>query len=255
MTPALLVVGVLGLMVGSFLNVCITRLPVGESVIAPRSRCRGCRVGIPAYDNIPVLSYLLLGGRCRVCGSPIGARYPAVELVTSLAFVAQALVHWPDFALLLSRLVLTALLIALFWTDWETERLPNALTIPGIVIGILLNLVAPPGVRDSLAGAALGAGVLWLVRSGWRLATGVEGMGLGDVKMLALVGAFLGWSQVLVVLFLASVMGALVGVALILRTGRSLTARVPFGTFLAASAFVASLAGDAIFSWYVSTLG
>jgi leader peptidase (prepilin peptidase)/N-methyltransferase len=255
MTPgALLAVGLFGLAIGSFLNVCIARVPLGESIVSPRSRCLSCRAEIAWYDNIPIVSYLILSGHCRQCGGPIGLRYPLVELATAAAFVAQ---YWVEGALglaLAARLMFTAMLIVLFGTDLETGRLPNVVTISGTVVGFLFSLGLPPGIRDSFLGAALGGGMLWLVRWGWKQAKGVEGMGLGDVKMLAMIGAFLGWRQAMLVLFLASIGGAIVGIGLILVQGRAPQTRLPFGTFLAVSAYLASLAGDRILAWYLGPL-
>ena len=253
--PLLLLLGIFGLLFGSFLNVCIARLPAGESVVKPRSRCPSCRTLIQWYDNVPVLSYVVLGGKCRKCGKTISARYPAIEIATSAAFVTQGVffAHAPE--LLLSRLVLTTLLIVLFGTDLETQRLPNVLTYSGTIIGLAFSIINPPGVEDSLLGAALGAGILWFIRWIWKKWKGVDAMGLGDVKMLAMIGAFLGWQQVIVVLFLASVAGAVIGVSLTLAGGRSMQTRLPFGTFLAIAAFVASLIGPDLLHWYVGLLG
>jgi len=252
--PLLIFVGALGLVIGSFLNVCIGRLPAGESVVSPGSRCPSCRKAIVWYDNVPVLSYLVLGARCRNCRAPISARYPATEAITAALFVVQAMVVPASEPILLAqRLLLTAILIVLFGTDLETQRLPNVITLPGIVIGAIFSLFVLPGIVDSLAGIALGASVLLAIRWGWKAATGVDGMGLGDVKMLAMVGAFLGWKNVIVVLFLSSVVGAVVGIALTALRGRSMTERIPFGTFIALAAFVASLVGDAMMRWYLSS--
>ena len=252
MTPLeLVLLGVFGLMIGSFLNVCISRLPAGESVIAPGSHCRSCKTPIRWFDNVPVLSYLLLGGRCRSCRAPIGWRYPVIEIGTAIAFVLQGVMHGDDLPQLASRLVLTALLVALFGTDLETQRLPNLLTLPGTVVGFLCSLWVGPGALASLAGMVLGAGMLFFIRWAWFRSTGVEGMGLGDVKMAALIGAFLGGRQTWLVLVLASVGGAVIGIVLMLFRGRSLDTRIPFGTFLAIATLVASLVGDAMVSWYL----
>lgn len=249
--PGLILLGVFGLMIGSFLNVCISRLPAGESVVMPRSHCRSCGAPIRPFDNVPVLSFLILGGRCRSCRAPISWRYPLVELGTSTGFVLQGLAHGDDLVLLASRLVLTALLVALFGTDLETQRLPNILTLPGTVVGFLLSFWAPPGPFESLAGAALGAGMLFLIRWAWFRATGVEGMGLGDVKMAALIGAFLGPRQLWLVLVLASVGGAIVGIGMAALQRRSLDTRLAFGTFLSVAALIASLYGDRMVAWYL----
>lgn len=250
----LVVVALLGLVVGSFLNVCIGRLPAGESIVWPGSRCPSCRFPIAWFDNIPVVSYLLLGGRCRRCGASISLRYPSVEVGTALAFVLQGLVWGDDVAMLGTRLIFSAVLIVLFGTDLETQRLPNVLTLPGLLFGLVCSLWLPPGVEQSALGALLGGGILWGIRWGWRRATGVDGMGLGDVKMLAMIGACLGWRQVIVVLFLASLSGAGVGVWLAAARRRSLRYRLPFGTFLALAAFVASLVGEPLLTWYLGLL-
>jgi leader peptidase (prepilin peptidase)/N-methyltransferase len=220
--------------------------------VTPRSRCPRCRKLIASYDNIPVVSYVLLRGRCRNCGLAISPIYPAVELVTALAFIGQALVVGDDPPLLVVRLVFTAMLIVLFGTDFQTMRLPNVITYSGIVIGLVASTMLPPGWRSSLVGAALGAAVPWLIRWLWYRVTKVDAMGLGDVKMLAMIGAFLGWQQVWVVLFLATLAGALFGVTLLAIQKRSLASRLPFGTFLAMAAYVASLVGERLVHWYVS---
>jgi leader peptidase (prepilin peptidase)/N-methyltransferase len=249
--PLLTLLGVFGLMVGSFLNVCISRLPAGESVVTPRSRCPACGAAIRWHDNVPIVSFLLLGGRCRSCRAAISLRYPLIEIATAAAFVLQGLMHGDDVLLLASRLVLTALLVALFGTDLETQRLPNVLTLPGIVVGFLFSFWLPPGPQGSLLGTVVGAGMLFAIRWAWFRATGVEGMGLGDVKMAGMIVAFLGVRQVWLVLFLASVGGAVVGIALAATRRRSMQSRLAFGTFLAVAAFVASLFGDRLLTWYL----
>jgi leader peptidase (prepilin peptidase)/N-methyltransferase len=249
--PLLVLVGVFGLMIGSFLNVCIARVPRGESVVSPGSHCPKCNTPIQWYDNIPVLSYLALGAKCRACRAPISVRYPFVEITTAVAFVLQAIAFPDEPILLVSRLVFTAMLIVLFGTDYDTQRLPNVITLPGIVVGLVFSLFTPPGIVASLIGAALGAGILLAVRWIWRKLRGVDAMGLGDVKMLAMIGAFLGWRQIWVVLFVASLTGATVGVLLTMRQGRSMQTRLPFGTFLAIAAYIASIVGERLLSWYL----
>jgi leader peptidase (prepilin peptidase)/N-methyltransferase len=250
--PLLIGLAVFGLIVGSFLNVCIGRLPAGESVVSPGSRCPSCRTPIRWFDNIPVLSYVVLGGKCRRCRASISIRYPITEMLTAVLFVVQGVASGGDLPLLAVRLLFTALLIVLFGTDLETQRLPNALTLPGILIGLVASLWLPPGLRDAVIGAALGAGILLVIRWGWKRATGVDGMGLGDVKMLAMIGAFLGWQQVWVVLFVASLAGAVIGAGLAATRRRSLQSRLPFGTFLAVAAFVSSLVGRPFLDWYLN---
>ncbi len=205
MTPAFYVLlGIVGLMVGSFLNVCICRIPAGESIVSPRSRCPQCRKPIASYDNIPVLSYLMLRGRCRALRAPISPLYPAVELVTAATFVGQGLAVGDNLPLLAVRLIFTAILIVLFGTDLQTMRLPNVITYPGIVLGLASAWRCPRASSRASSAQRLGAAVPWAIRWAWFRATGVDAMGLGDVKMLAMIGAFLGWQQVWVVLFIAT---------------------------------------------------
>jgi len=255
MLAPLAIVGIFGLMLGSFFNVCIARLPQHESIVSPPSHCPKCQAPIQWYDNIPVLSYVLLGGKCRACRAPISLRYPAVEIVTALAFVAQAAMFLDQPVLLASRLVFTSILIILFGTDFDTQRLPDVITLPAIVVGVIFSAFAPPGLAASVVGAALGAAILQLVRWLWRRLRGVDGMGFGDVKMLAAIGAFLGWRQVWVVLFLASLTGAMLGIVLSLGRGRSMQTRLPFGTFLAVAAYAASLIGERLLNWYLALYG
>jgi leader peptidase (prepilin peptidase)/N-methyltransferase len=248
--PFVLLAGVFGLMVGSFLNVCIHRLPRGESVVAPRSRCPSCGAPIRWYDNVPIVSYLVLRGRCRNCRAPIGVRYLAIEIVTGGLFAANAAVFGLTLVLA-PRLLLSAVLVALFAIDLEHQILPNVLTLPSLAIGLACSIVLPPGLLDALAGVILGGGVLLVIRWVWLRASGVDAMGLGDVKMLAMVGAFLGWEAVLLVLFLASLTGAAVGVTLAAVGRGTMKTRLPFGTFLGAATVIAALWGTSIVRWYV----
>ena len=180
---------VLGLAVGSFLNVCIHRLPHGRSIVQPPSNCPHCGYVLRWYDNFPVLSYAMLGGKCRQCRASISIRYPIVELVTMAIFVAHFLVLGPDI-ILVPRLVFACALIVLFAIDLEHHLLPNVITLPGVVVGLAFSLMLPPGIVDALIGAIAGGGVLWLVGEAYFRYSGVEGMGGGDVKMLAMIGAF-----------------------------------------------------------------
>ena len=239
----------LGLCVGSFLNVCIYRLPRGASLLRPRSRCPGCEYQLRWYDNIPVISYLLLFGRCRSCRSRINLRYPIVEILTAVVFV----LHYALFgltALMAVRVLFACALIVLFAIDLEHQILPNVITLPGIVAGLVFSLVLPPGVFDAVLGVLIGGGVLWLIGEAYYRFAGQEGMGGGDVKMLAMVGAFLGWKQVLVTLVVSSVTGSFLGVLLILARRGNLKQALPFGTFIAIGALLASLVGERIVQWY-----
>jgi leader peptidase (prepilin peptidase)/N-methyltransferase len=244
------VLGLFGLCIGSFLNVCIHRLPRRESVVTPGSRCPQCGTAIRWYDNLPVISYLVLGGRCRACGKGYSSRYMWVELITGVVFAAHALVFDAG-PLLAVRLVLAAMLIALFAIDLEHQILPDAITFPGIATGLIASVWLPPGLLASAIGAAMGAAILLGIRWAWKRMTGVDAMGLGDVKMLAMVGAFLGWQQVWLVLFLSSLTGAAAGIAITMSRRGSMQTKLPFGTFIAVATLIASLWGDAIVSWYV----
>lgn len=240
----------LGLAVGSFLNVCVHRIPRGQSLTVPPSRCPACEYQLQWYDNIPVASYALLGGRCRKCRAPISIRYPVVELATMALFVLHGAVFgWS--ALLIPRLVFACAMVVLFAIDLEHHLLPNVITLPGIAIGLISSAVLPPGIVDALIGAVLGGGVLWLIGEAYFRFSGQEGMGGGDVKMLAMVGAFLGWELVLVTLVLSSVAGSIVGLFVIVLKRGGMKYALPYGTFLALGALVASLAGDRIINWYV----
>jgi leader peptidase (prepilin peptidase) / N-methyltransferase len=249
--PAILILTiVIGLAVGSFLNVCIYRLPRGQSLASPPSRCTRCGRRLRWYDNVPIVSWLALRGRCRHCGERISIQYPVVEGITALVFVAVVSLT-PYGPLWASRLVLSAALIVLFVIDLELQILPNLITLPGIVVGFLFSLIAPPWPLASIAGIILGAGVLYGIATGYYLLRREEGMGMGDVKMLAMIGAFLGWRAVLMTLVFASFAGALVGLALMATRRESLRYALPFGTFLALGALVTMLFGDPIIEWYL----
>lgn len=239
----------LGLCLGSFLNVVIFRLPRGQSLITPPSRCPGCGSALRWFDNVPVLSWTLLRGRCRSCRAPISVQYPVVELVTGLLFL---LVVWltPAGPQMLSRLILVCILVALFGIDLEHQILPNTITLPGIVVGMILSVLGPPGWPAALIGVLIGGGVLYGIAGAYYLVRREEGLGMGDVKMLAMIGAFLGWKAVLVTLVLSSFSGALVGVALIAAQRGGMRLALPFGTFLALGAVAAMFVGDPLLAWY-----
>ncbi len=244
------VLALLGLAVGSFLNVCVHRIPRGQSLTLPPSRCPACEYRLRWFDNMPVVSYAALGGRCRKCRVPISIRYPVVELTTLALFMLHGeVLGWS--ALLVPRILFACAMVVLFAIDLEHQLLPNVITLPGIAIGLVSSAVLPPGMRDALIGAALGGGVLWLIGEAYYRYSGVEGMGGGDVKMLAMIGAFLGWKLVLVTLVLSSVAGSLVGLFVIVIKRGGMKYALPYGTFLALGALVASLAGDRIVHWYV----
>ena len=245
------VLGLFGLAIGSFLNVCIYRIPLGQSIVHPPSRCTGCGQALRWHHNVPVASWLLLRGRCAFCGAGISARYPAVELLTGVVFALHALVFEPG-PLLLVRLAFAAVLIVLAFIDIDHRILPDSMTLTGIPLGVLASVWLPPGWRDSLIGVALGGGMLWLIAEAYYRWRHVEGMGMGDVKMLAMIGAVLGWRAVIVALVLSSFSGALVGVLMMSRAKDGMRYALPYGTFLSLGALVASLVGEPLVAWYVS---
>ena len=253
MTPetlGLIALAWLGLAVGSFLNVCIHRLPRHASIMRPRSRCPQCDYELRWYDNIPVVSYALLRGRCRQCGTRISVRYPIVEVLTLAVFLLHyAVFGWS--ALLAVRLIFACALIVLFAIDLEHHLLPDAITLPGIAAGLIFSLVVPPGIVDSFIGTIVGGGVLWAIGEAYYRFAGQEGMGGGDVKMLAMVGAFLGWKLVIVTLFLSSILGSVIGLVVIASRRGGMKYALPYGTFIALGALVASLYGEQIVNWYV----
>ena len=249
-----LLVALFGLAAGSFLNVCIHRLPRGESVAAPGSRCPSCRRPVRWFDNVPVVSWLVLRGRCRACGASIGAQYPLVEVAAAGLFLAQ----WQALGLqplLAARLLFTAAMIVLFVVDLRHHLLPNAVTLPGIAVGLACSAGLEPGAFDALAGALGGGGALLGIAKGYALVRGREGLGMGDVKMLALIGAFLGLPLTFVTLAWASLSGAAAGVAMVRWAGVGWRHPLPFGSFLAVAALAASLAGEPFLDWYLDAAG
>lgn len=251
-------VAVLGLLIGSFLNVVIHRVPLGESVVHPRSRCPGCGTELAARDNVPVLSWLVLRGRCRTCGEPISARYPLVELLTAALFVAVTVWLGASWALP-AYLYLAAIGVALSAIDLDTKRLPNAIVLPSYVVALVLLLL--PAVIDGqwdaylravLSGAALFAFYFLLAF------IYPAGMGFGDVKLSGVLGIYLGWvSWALVALgtFTGFLLGAVVGIVVMLRGKGGRKTKVPFGPFMVVGTFLALFFGQSVVDWYAATLG
>ena len=242
-----------GLCIGSFLNVCIYRLPLKRSVVHPRSQCPDCGYALRWYDNVPVLSYATLRGRCRSCARPISIQYPIIEIVTAAVFV----LHWYAFGptiLLPVRLVFASALIVLFMIDLEHQILPDVITLPGIVLGVALSLFLPPGPLMSVLGVLLGGGLLWAIAEAWLRIRKVDAMGFGDVKMLAMVGAWLGVKMVVLTFVVSSMLGGLIGAVLIGSRRADMATRVPFGTMLAVAALVASVYGEPLLAWYLSLM-
>ena len=257
---AVIAVFAFGLMVGSFLNVCIWRIPRGEQIVKGRSRCTHCKKQILWHDNIPLLSFCLLKGRCRFCKRRIAWRYPLVELVSALLWVGVVIrFGWTPLAAAYG--VLAALLLALAVIDAREMILPDEITLPGVSLGVILSYYLPQmqgaasrwaGLWASVLGALVGAAVIWMVGFLGRLAFKREAMGMGDVKLMAMVGAWIGLVKVLMVdLLFGPILGALVGVVLKYRYGRDL---IPYGPFLAAGTGIALFWGDSLVRWYLSGL-
>ena len=242
---------VVGLAVGSFLNVCIYRLPRHESLIWPGSHCTACGRGLSWFENVPLLSYLVLRGRCRSCGAPISSVYPLVELVTPALFVMQYWqLGWQP--LLLVRLVFSCAMVVLFVVDLQHRILPNAITVSGVGVGLALSIFMEPGWRDAVIGVVVGGGVLFGVAEVYYRLRGEEGLGMGDVKMLAMIGAFLGWRLMFVALFLGSILGSIVGIGMLGLGLADSKYALPLGTFLAIGAVAAALSGELLIGWYLS---
>lgn len=249
MSEALLVpiAFVLGSALGSFLNVCIVRLPADQSIVRPRSRCPTCGHAIPWWDNIPLVSWVILRGRCRVCQASISIRYPLVELAVALLWAGSAW-FWGPSMMGLAAAVFGTLLLGIAVTDAQHYLIPDEFTLGGLVLGLVLALLGGyRGLLDALIGAAVGFALLWIVAVVGTWIFKEEAMGGGDIKMMAMVGAFVGWKGVLLTIFLGALAGSIVFVPLTLKKKRL----VPFGVFLAVGAAVTFLVGDAIISWYV----
>jgi leader peptidase (prepilin peptidase)/N-methyltransferase len=247
----LLAAFVAGAVVGSFLNVCILRLPAGQSVVFPPSRCPQCGTRIRSWDNIPLLSYLLLRGRCRACGGHIALRYPVVEALTGV-MAMLLLYHFGASASLAVGGIFVAALIVISFIDIDHQIIPDVISLPGIVLGLLVSVLGyGPALIDSAVGALCGGASLYAVAVGYQALTGREGMGGGDIKLLAMIGAFLGWRGVLVTLVVGSFSGTLVGVALMVTRGADSRLPIPFGPFLALGAVCALFFGEEWIAWYL----
>jgi leader peptidase (prepilin peptidase)/N-methyltransferase len=249
--PSVAIGCVFGAIIGSFLNVVIARLPRGESLIRPGSRCPACAADIRWYDNVPILSYLWLGARCRACRAPISFRYPVVEGLTCGLFGAAVY----KFGLsidLAAALVLVSALVAITYIDLDHRIIPNEISFPGIPIGFAFgSFRASVGPVDAAAGILLGGLGLFLVATLYERIRGREGMGMGDVKLLAMVGAFLGWKGVVVTVLIASLVGSVVGLGEMIRSRGTLQLAIPFGPFLALGAMAYLYSGEEMLAWYL----
>ena len=246
-----LILLLLGLILGSFYNVCISRLPLDESVVWPGSRCPQCQHPLAVLDNLPLVSFLLLRGTCRYCQTPISYQYPLVEGINALATVLMGWKFGLSWVLLQALLFFGALLVVSV-IDLFHQIIPNVITYPGIVIGLVFSwLSGSPGWPSSLIGLLIGGGLLWLLALGYELFARREGMGGGDIKLLAMIGAFLGWPGVLVTLLSASFIGTVVGLTLILFWRKERTYAIPFGPFLSLGAVIYMFFGSILLKWYL----
>lgn len=243
-----------GMCIGSFLNVCIYRLPSGKSIVHPASACPECGTAIRWYDNIPLISYILLRGRCRGCKTSISIRYPIVELLCGLF----AMTSWMRFGNMLPALIyfiFTAALLVITFIDIDYRIIPDIISIPGIPLGFLASLLLPQiKWLDSLIGIIAGGGSLLAIAWGYHLVTNKEGMGGGDIKLLAMIGAFLGWQGVLFTIMASSLIGTVVGVILMVRAGKGMKMALPFGPFLAIGAIIYLYFGPRLMDWYFNLL-
>ncbi|MFP4573493.1 MAG: prepilin peptidase [Desulfobacterales bacterium] len=244
-----------GLCIGSFLNVCISRMPLGNSIVTPGSRCPVCGKAIRFYDNIPVISFLLLRARCRTCATRISIRYPAVELLTGAMAVFVILKYGFNLPALIYFLFIASLLVITF-IDIDHQIIPDRISLAGIVAGLALSFLLPEiSFTESIIGALAGGGSLFAVAMTYYLITGKEGMGGGDIKLLAMIGAFTGWQGVIFTVFAASATGTVIGLILMAAKGRNLKFAVPFGPSLSFGAVVYLFFGQALIHWYLFGIG
>ena len=254
MTPLYLIIGLFGALIGSFLNVCIYRLPRHESVAWPGSHCPACSHPIAWYDNIPIVSYLVLAGRCRYCAARIPLRYPVVEALNALGYVGLLWFFGPSWPAVAYGLLYSSLLVVA-GTDLSHKIIPNVITFPGIVVGLIsAATILPLGLMNGLIGLLVGGGILWLLAWASPYLFGKEGMGGGDIKLLAMIGAFLGWKPALMTIMVGSFLGSLVGITLIATRVIKREDYIPFGPFLVCGALVALFFGQSILDWYQGLL-
>ncbi|HVN80455.1 MAG TPA: prepilin peptidase [Terriglobia bacterium] len=271
MTILLLFIFLLGLTVGSFLNVCIYRIPQGESIVFPNSHCPHCGCAIRPYDNIPVISFLLLKGKCRICGNKISWQYPLVELLTATLFAGAFARIGMDVRTGVLWIFFSAIIV-LIVVDLRARILPNGITLPLTLVGLIFSLIRPVGdgtarsllglfgwavsnlrllsLLDSLIGTLVCGGFLWLVAEAFFRIRKIEGLGFGDIKLMGMVGAFLGLKLALFTIMLGSLLGAIIGYAFIKLTGKDNRYELPFGSFLGVAAIIAALWGREILEWY-----
>lgn len=248
------IIFIVGIIVGSFLTVCVYRIPKGKSVVVPRSACPYCGKQISWYDNVPLFSFFWLWGRCRSCQTKIPFRYPIIELANGVGWL---LVVW-RFGLTWPVIVyagLVSVFLVVSWIDWDYKIIPDVITVPGILIGFLCaSFLLPTGWINSLLGILVGGGILLFLAWISPFLFGKEGIGGGDIKFLAMVGAFLGWQQALLALMVGSMVGALIGVFLIAAKIARKGQYIPFGPYLALGGMIAILWGNELWDWYFNVL-
>jgi leader peptidase (prepilin peptidase)/N-methyltransferase len=249
-----ILVFIFGACIGSFLNVCIYRLPESKSIVHPRSMCPSCETLIRFYDNIPIFSYAALRGKCRHCGAPISFRYPVVEFISGIFAVGLFLKYGFGFEALIYYVFIATLLVITF-IDLDHQIIPDVITLPGIPIFFAAGLALPAiSLVDSILGVLIGGGSLFLVAWLYHLVTQKEGMGGGDIKLLALMGAIIGWKGVLFTIFVASAVGTLAGMLIIIKTRKTMKLAVPFGPFLAIGGIAYIFLGPQLIAWYFNLL-
>lgn len=242
---------VFGACIGSFLNVCIYRIPEGKSIVYPPSACPQCGYVLRFYDNIPIISYILLRARCRRCHMHIPIRYPLVELITGIAALSVFLKFGPTLTAGVYFLFIAVLLV-ITYIDIDHQIIPDILSVSGIPLFFLLGFLVPFITwQDALIGMLAGGGTLYAVAVGYQLLTGRDGMGGGDIKLLAMIGALIGWQGILFTIFVSSLSGTLIGLLLTLPAGRSMKSKLPFGPFLAAGAIAYIFFGPQLIHWYL----
>lgn len=250
-----ILVFIFGAVVGSFLNVCIYRLPKGESIVFPSSHCPRCGFMIPFYDNIPIVSYLILRGKCRSCKAPIAFQYPLVELINGCLTVFLFMKFGLSFAFAVLFLFCSAMVVITF-IDLEHQIIPDVISLPGIAVGFICSFFIPQlGWLNSLIGIVVGGGSLLLVAFVYELLTKKEGMGGGDIKLLAMMGAFFGWKAVPFIIFVSSLVGSVIGITVMLAQRKDSKLAIPFGPFLALGAVLYIFFGRQMILWYLNLSG
>ncbi|RJQ48609.1 MAG: prepilin peptidase [Nitrospiraceae bacterium] len=253
---------IFGALIGSFLNVCIYRIPGGMSIVRPSSRCTSCGAAIKFYYNIPILSYMLLMGKCRACGAKFSVRYPLVEFLNAALYVFLLMRFGIDSPLvLLIYCVFVSSLIVIFFIDLDHQIIPDSITLPGIPLAVILGSTVLPdpffrsellGVKSSLAGFLAGGVSFYLVAVIGKALLKKDAMGGGDIKMMAMIGGLLGWKGVILTTFMGSLLGSVIGVSLILLKGREWGSRIPFGPYLTAGALISLFWGQDVLMWYLN---